>query len=85
MPAEETWALWTQYFRGRVGRWQPQKGEKQLADIKAHDEMKRWEIIGYGIAGLGVIIVIVGIALPSTKARSPGKRPPRRKGAATKP
>ncbi len=79
MPAEDTWTLWSQYFRGRVGRWQPLKGEKQLSDLKAYEEMKRWELIGYGFAGLGVVLAVIGLTMLGPKRPvPPKKRPPRR-------
>jgi hypothetical protein len=84
MPPAETWTLWTQFFRGGVGRWQPLKDEKQLSDLKAYEEIKRWEIIAFGLAGLGVIVAVVGVTMLGPKRAVKPKRPPRRTAAAVK-
>jgi hypothetical protein len=84
MPAADTWTLWTQFFREGVGRWQPKQDEKQLSDLKAYAEMKRWEIIGFGVAGLGVVVAIVGVTLLGPKRTVKSKRPQRPTATAAK-
>ncbi len=84
MPPADTWTLWTQFFRQGVGRWQPQKDEKHLSDLKAYAEMKRWEIIGFGVAGLGVVVAILGFTMSGPKRAVKPKRTPRRPAAAVK-
>jgi hypothetical protein len=84
MPPEETWTLWSQFFREGVGKWQPKKEQAQLDNIKAYEEIKRWEFIGYGLAGLGVLLAIVGVTILGPKRSIAPKRPPRRPAAERK-
>jgi hypothetical protein len=84
MPPADTWTLWTQFFREGIGRWQPKKDEEQLSAQKSYDELKRWEIIGYGVAGLGVMIAIAGATLLGPKRAVKSKRPPQRPAATAK-
>jgi hypothetical protein len=81
MAPAETWTIWTQFIRQGVGSWQPKKDEKQLSDLKVYDEMKRWEIIGFGLAGLGIVLAVIGVTMWSPKRTVPPKRPPRRPAA----
>ena len=83
MPAAETWTLWSQFFRDGVGKWQPLKDDKQQLDLKAYEELKRWELIGFGLAGVGVVVAIVGVTILGPKRRGSPKRPPRRPAAST--
>ena len=84
MPPAETWTIWTQFIRQGVGSWQPKKDEKQLSDLKAYDEMKRWEIIGFGLAGVGVVLAVIGVTMLGHRRPIPPKRPPRRPASAAK-
>jgi hypothetical protein len=81
MPPADTWTLWTQFFRGGIGRWQPKKDEEQMSEQKTYEELKRWEIIGFGVAGLGAVIAIAGAALLGPRRPAKPKRPPRRPAA----
>ena len=54
MPPASTWTLWSDYLRHGVGKWQPEKGVQQLADIKRYEELKHWEWIGFGVAAPGL-------------------------------
>ncbi|MEX2140354.1 MAG: hypothetical protein WD894_13910 [Pirellulales bacterium] len=82
MPAADTWTLWSQVSQLGVGSWQPPKGKEQLDDIKVYEELKRWEFIGFGLAGVGVVLAIVGITMLGPKRPATPKRPPRRPATA---
>lgn len=78
MPPAETWELWSNFFREGVGNWQPKKDAQQLAAINRYHELKRWQLIGFGLAGVGVVVAIVGFTMLGPKRSTPPKRPPRR-------
>jgi len=82
MPAAETWTLWSQVSRLGVGGWQPPKDDKQQLDLKTYEELKRWQLIGFGLGGLGVVVAIVGVTMLGPKRPVASKRPPRRPAAA---
>jgi hypothetical protein len=80
MSPDKAWELWSSIMR-HGATWKPQKGVAQEKAIKRYDELVRWKWIGFGIAGAGAIIAIIGLAMFAQRAAGPPKRPPRRPAA----
>jgi hypothetical protein len=78
MNPAEAWSLWSEYFRRGIGRWQPKKGVQLQTEIRIYEELKRWRLIGLGVAGLGVVVAIVGLTALKPRGRPPAKRHPPR-------
>ena len=77
MAPRDTWELWSSFLQQGI-RWNRNKGPEQLKAIKDYEELKRWEWIAFGIAGAGVVLVLIGFTLVSQRSRGVANRPPRR-------
>ena len=83
MSPRDTWDLWSSFLRHGIG-WNRNQGPEQLKAIKDYEELKRWEWIALGLAGAGVLFIILGLTLIRDRAR-PAKPPPRRPVASAQP
>jgi hypothetical protein len=77
MAPRDTWELWSSFLQQGI-RWNRNKGPEQLKAIKDYEELKRWEWIAFGLAGAGVVLVLIGLTLVGQRGRGTPKRPPRR-------
>jgi hypothetical protein len=77
MSPRDTWDLWANFLRHGIG-WNRDKGPEQLKAMKEYEELKRWEWIAFGLAGVGVVVIIVGFTLVGQRSRAAPNRPPRR-------
>jgi hypothetical protein len=82
MSPRDTWELWS-YFRHGIG-WNREKGPEQLKAIKTYEELKRWEWIAFGVAGVGIVVIVVGLTMVGHRSRGAPQRPPRRPVASVK-
>jgi hypothetical protein len=83
MSPRDTWELWSSFLRHGIG-WNRNQGPEQLKAIKDYEELKRWEWIAFGLAGAGVLLIILGLTLVRDRARR-AKPPPRRPVASAQP
>jgi hypothetical protein len=72
----ETWELWYQFMRHGIA-WRPQSGPQRERDLKAYEELKRWEWISFGLAGAGLVVIVLGFTLVTKRSGAPKRSPPR--------
>jgi hypothetical protein len=76
MSPRDTWDLWSSFLRHGIG-WSRDKGPEQLQAMKDYEVLKSWEWIAFGLAGAGVVLIVIGITLVGKRSAA-AKRPPRR-------
>ena len=81
MSPRDTWDLWSSFLRHGIG-WNRNQGPEQLKAIKDYEELKRWEWIALGLAGAGVLLIVLGLTLIRERSAAASKQPPRRTVAA---
>jgi hypothetical protein len=76
MSPAETWELWTHYFQLGIGTWHVDEGPTQKIDRRRYHSFKNFEWISFGIAGVGVVIALLGwFALAPRRPERPKQRP----------
>jgi hypothetical protein len=84
MSPRDTWDLWSSFLRHGIG-WSRAKGPEQIQAIKDYEILKSWEWIALGLAGAGVVVIVVGLTLVGQRGRGAPKGPPRRPVASAEP